>query len=221
MTPTALRSSRLPLLTAALAGLALSVGWQRPATESPGEPPMLCLDGWSVPDLVRHLEARGLGLCAVPTPRKGGPLGRNAFLAPPGKTIDELDGLIKDPAYIARWRGVVYCEEYLRADARNLEGEWGDCFLLAGPFVFFGDRELLSRIRDALRENPSGEGSRSGTVPPGHQCITKPPSTLTVWPVTFAARAEARKTARAATSSGSCQRPRGTTRRIFSSAQTS
>src|SRR5262249_14412193 len=54
-----------------------------------------------------------------------------------------------------------------------------------------------------------------------HQCITKPPSTLIVCPVTLWAHGEARNTAIAATSSGVCQRPRGTTRRTFSPAQSS
>src|SRR5262249_43494980 len=54
-----------------------------------------------------------------------------------------------------------------------------------------------------------------------YQCITMPPSTLIVCPVTFFARFDARNTAIAATSSGSCQRPSGTRRRIFSPAQSS
>jgi membrane fusion protein, multidrug efflux system len=51
---------------------------------------------------------------------------------------------------------------------------------------------------------------------PAHQCITYPPSTLIVWPVMFRPRLEARNTAMAATSSGSCQRFRGTSFRILS-----
>ena len=54
-----------------------------------------------------------------------------------------------------------------------------------------------------------------------HQCMTYPPSTLIVCPVTLCARFEARKTVICATSSGSCQRPKGTTWRTFSPAQSS
>ncbi len=156
MAGTFLRFPRLVLLgaaLAALAGLALLGSWYPPGTDVAGEPPLVRMDGWGVAEVVRHLEARGLGLCALPT-RKGGPLVRNVFLTVPGKTFEDVEGLIKQPAFIGRWKGVVYCEEYPRAEARDLETLWADCAWRAGPFVFFGDRELLARIREALRDNP-------------------------------------------------------------------
>jgi hypothetical protein len=162
MTPTPLRSLRPALLTVALAGLAVSVGWHRPATDPPGEPPTVCMDGWSVPDLVRHLEARGLGLCAMPT-WKGGTVIHNAFLTVPGKLFEELAGLPKDRASLDRWAGVVYCEECPRIAARDLQCLWGDCSLRAGPFVFFGDRDLLGRIREALLDSPPSGGVPGGS----------------------------------------------------------
>src|SRR5262245_25597261 len=54
-----------------------------------------------------------------------------------------------------------------------------------------------------------------------YQCITQPPSTLIVWPVTCAARSEARKTTMSAMSRGCCQRASGTTWRTLSPAQSS
>jgi hypothetical protein len=150
-----LRFPRPALLTVALAtlaGLALIGSWHHPTTDAPGEP-LVCMDGWGVAEMVRHLEARGLGLCALPT-SKDGPLVRNVFLAVPGKTFEDLAGLLMDPASIDRWNGAVYCEECPRFEARDLEGLWGDCALRAGPFVFFGDRDLLARIQEALRDVP-------------------------------------------------------------------
>lgn len=52
-----------------------------------------------------------------------------------------------------------------------------------------------------------------------YQCMTKPPSTLMVWPVICWARLEERKMTVSAMSAGDCQRPRGTIRRILSVAQ--
>src|SRR5690242_15566461 len=54
-----------------------------------------------------------------------------------------------------------------------------------------------------------------------HQCITCPPSTFTVWPVTWRALGEDRKTTMSAISSGCCQRPRGATALTFSVPQSS
>jgi hypothetical protein len=50
------------------------------------------------------------------------------------------------------------------------------------------------------------------------QCMTWPPSTLMVWPVTSLLRADDRKTTMLAMSSGCCHRARGETARTFSSA---
>jgi hypothetical protein len=135
---------------AALVGMLLTAAWRRPAADEPGEERLVCMDGWGVPELVRHLEARGLGLCAVPT-RVGGPLSHNAFLTVPGKRPEDLAGLMKTQKQIDRWAGVVYCEHAPRSDGLDLRDVWGDCCLIAGPFWFFGDRVLLARIHEALK----------------------------------------------------------------------
>jgi hypothetical protein len=160
---TVLRFPRPALLTvlAVLAGLALIGPWHPPTTDSPAEPPLVGMDGWGVAEMIHHLESRGLGLCPLPT-GKGRSLVRNVYLAVPGKTFEDLEGLIKQPACIGQWKGAVYCEECPRVDARDLEGQWGDCGLRAGPFVFFGDRDLLARIQEALLANPPAR-SHSGS----------------------------------------------------------
>ena len=54
-----------------------------------------------------------------------------------------------------------------------------------------------------------------------HQCMTNPPSTLMVCPVTWAARSDDRKTIMSAMASGGCHRPSGTRARILRSAHSS
>jgi hypothetical protein len=52
---------------------------------------------------------------------------------------------------VDRWRGPVFCERVVQAGSRDLQIEMGgDACLVVDPFVFFGDRDLLARIRDAL-----------------------------------------------------------------------
>lgn len=104
--------------------------------------------------------------------------------------------------------------------------------LLENPKTQFAAKLLVSE--DALRRHKTRPAkcpflSRTITQSLGNAdnlCskdhrITYPPSTLTVWPVTFAARSLARNTAIAATSSGVCQRLSGTSFAIFSAAHAS
>jgi hypothetical protein len=37
---------------------------------------------------------------------------------------------------------------------------WGDSCLLAGPFLFFGDQDLLDRIRAILSDAPGDKEGR-------------------------------------------------------------
>jgi hypothetical protein len=55
------------------------------------------------------------------------------------------------PSRVRGWSGVVYCEWGHRNEARE-DGLacWGECGLRAGPFLFFGDPEMLAEIRAAL-----------------------------------------------------------------------
>jgi hypothetical protein len=122
------------------------------------------LDGWDIPRLLQRLESRGLHL--VPTPAtKAGPIDQGVYLTARGQTEPaginpaarwvELNRLPKDPEQIGLWRGTVYCEVLRPAGMRGqLLDQWGDCGLGVGPFVFFGDRALLRRIRAALIPDP-------------------------------------------------------------------
>jgi hypothetical protein len=72
---------------------------------------------------------------------------------------------------IHSWRGTLFC---LRKSGENdwsdLVLSWGDCCLEAGPFLFFGDRELLARVRAALSAlDSSGDSLPSRTTSPRFQ----------------------------------------------------
>jgi hypothetical protein len=56
-----------------------------------------------------------------------------------------------DPAQAARWRGVVRVEvgSQLGLD-EELIRQWGAWYWRWGPFHFFGDPELLAKVRAAL-----------------------------------------------------------------------
>jgi hypothetical protein len=112
--------------------------------------PVVRLDEWSVPQLVEYLEGRLPGLRAVPTDRKG-LTWRNVYLTRTDRGWDRLNHLPWDRGRIDRWRGTVYCELVSDPEERVIvAGMWGDCGMAAGPFVLFGDPELLAEIREAL-----------------------------------------------------------------------
>jgi hypothetical protein len=57
-----------------------------------------------------------------------------------------------------RWAGVVYCEHLRHPDSREeILASWADCGLRVDPFVFFGDPEMLARIRTALGDAISSQ----------------------------------------------------------------
>ena len=140
------RALWLALGFALLLGAALMRWWAK--EPPPARPPDL--DDWDIPRLLRHLENRGLHLRPIATLQKG-PIAHNLYLTCTGQGWVEVDGLLKAPAQIDRWRGTVYCEMIFNPVRRMQRlDQWGDCGLGVGPFVFFGDRALLRQIRDAL-----------------------------------------------------------------------
>jgi hypothetical protein len=114
-----------------------------------GTPDPSGLEG-SVLDLADHLGRRGLELRVVPTGR-GRPRDAAAFLTTTDKSWSELNVLPQRVEAIDRWRGTVFCERVVQSGSRDNQVElWGNSCLVAGPFLFFGDRDLLDRIRDTL-----------------------------------------------------------------------
>jgi hypothetical protein len=107
-------------------------------------------DAGDLAHLVERLRAGGLDLRAVSVD-KGGTAQHNLFLTTTDKGWEQLHAVPKVPECIDRWRGTVYCEQVFDPHTRVQQQRlWGDCCLRAGPFLFFGDRELLGRIRTCL-----------------------------------------------------------------------
>jgi hypothetical protein len=108
------------------------------------------MKGWDIPRLAGYLNEKGLNLRLRPT-QESGPIATSAYLLTDERPWLELNRLVKTPEFMEPWRGTLYCEwggEGRRWN--NLASQWGDCHLIAGPFIFFGDRELLARVRAVL-----------------------------------------------------------------------
>ncbi len=134
--------SRYCLLSTALLAmtlLAISLGQRlgnRPVSRQ-------LFDDRSIPQLADHLNRAGLQVRLQST-IKGGVLGQTAFLTTTNKDWNDLNHLSKTSNRIREWRGTVYCERLGKGDP--VLRQWGDHCLVASPFVFYGDTELLKRI---------------------------------------------------------------------------
>jgi hypothetical protein len=129
---------------AALAGvlLALWVG-QTKLDSAP-------LKDWDIPQLVSYLNGEGLGLRLVAT-QKDGVIHTTAFLTTTPKGWEDLNRLQRGRTQIDHWRGTLHCERGPGGEIwADLARQWGDCALVVGPFLLYGDRELLGRVRAAL-----------------------------------------------------------------------
>jgi hypothetical protein len=124
-------------------------------TASPTTPP-LPLNDWGVPELADYLQRAGIRLHVVPA-TKDGVVGDTAFLSTTANSWPELNRLRKDANQLARWRGILYCERLEHKKMRRvLEEQWGDYGWSAGPFLFYGDPELLARVRAVLLDASLG-----------------------------------------------------------------
>lgn len=107
------------------------------------------LNNWDIRGLADHVNRAGLNV-QLHSPRKDGVISHNAFLTTTHKDWKELNllGIDPGPSRIQEWRGIVYCERAGKGE-RGLP-DWEDHSLVVGPFVFYGDTELLERIRAIL-----------------------------------------------------------------------
>jgi hypothetical protein len=138
----------LPLLLAALiCAWNLSRGHRAAPRLPPG------LQDWSIPDLAEHLRGAGLAVRVVAA-EEAGILGNRAYLTTTASSWRDLDVLMKVPERLAEWEGTVYCERTQEVDRVVRLHLWRGCCLCAGPFIFFGDPDLLERIRAALGGTP-------------------------------------------------------------------
>ena len=101
--------------------------------------------------MLDHLSAQGLHLHLKSSGAAGDIKERAFFTRSAHKNNETLNRLFKAKQRIEEWQGIVSCERFAAPTVGSeFEHIWGDCCLVVGPFVFFGDRELLSEIREAL-----------------------------------------------------------------------
>jgi hypothetical protein len=143
----------LSLTLLALAALTVAL-LSRPAARPIPRPATPDRNAWTVADLLRHLEDRGLHLHARATSACG-TIDHNAYLTRRERPWADLCGLVASPSLMDRWEGIVYCECGEREEAKEINLPlWGECGLRADPFVFFGDPGMLAHIHDALADFP-------------------------------------------------------------------
>jgi hypothetical protein len=153
------RRARLRL-TLFLVVLACPLGWA--GYKGLSRPQFTDLNGWDLSRVEHHLHDQGLGLRRVDAARMR-PMVLCMFLTRTGKSWDQLERAAKSAGLIDEWQGTVYCEKWPDQESRQCQAAvWGDCCLLAGPYLFFGDRAILAEIHQALRTPP-----RPGQRPPG------------------------------------------------------
>jgi hypothetical protein len=141
-------------LLAALFALRAGRPWEPdPTGPEPEVPAAAVPSDFDYPQLLKRLEAEGLGLhvvAALPT----GDLGRGFYLSERPHTRESIGLPPRIPAGISRWAGVVYVEPW-NENSENfvleIEG-WGACGLRAGRLILFGDPRVLGRIRRALEQ---------------------------------------------------------------------
>ena len=148
-------------LTVAFAASVLLAAWLGSRTLGPA-PPGVPMDDWDIARLAAYLNERGLDVRVVSTMREGCS-DKTAFLTTTGKGWEDFNRLPKDAGWIARWQGTLYCERGPGGDDWcELTRQWGDSCLVVGPFLLFGDAQLLARVRDALAfTNPKAAGRAS------------------------------------------------------------
>jgi hypothetical protein len=142
------RPSARWLLPAVLVVPVLLVVALGPRRASPATSP---LDDWNLTELVAQLNRAGMRLREVP-PQKNGPIGNAVYLITTDKEWDDINALTKDRRRIAEWRGVLYCECVKGRNPWFLANQWGEDCLVAGPFLFYGDHQLLAQVRAALAD---------------------------------------------------------------------
>jgi hypothetical protein len=107
------------------------------------------IDDWSMVELVEHLNRMGVEVRLRSTQQNGAFL-HSVFLTTIDKDWHALNSLNKDDKRIGEWRGVLHCARVGEGQAIRALHLLGDRCLVVGPFLFYGDAELLRRVHAAL-----------------------------------------------------------------------
>jgi hypothetical protein len=96
-------------------------------------------------DLIWKLHDKGLEFRVV-SQRPDGLWDEDAFLTTTHKTLRELTKWPVNSDFADRWAGTIVI-------MRRSDDELGDASWVYGDFVFFGDKELLDKVRHCLLED--------------------------------------------------------------------
>jgi hypothetical protein len=97
-------------------------------------------------DVARRLEVKGLHFRLETT---SSPTTIYFFTGRPPSEIG--NGLPRDPSDLARWRGIFLCEYTPISSMPTSLDEESECCFRIGRLLFFGDPELLARVKRALQ----------------------------------------------------------------------
>lgn len=139
--------SRYGWWSAAFVTMILLAVASRPRTAD-SLPALQPIDEWSIVEVVEHLNRMGVNV-RLRSSQADGVIGSTVFLTTIDKDWHSLNALNKDCKRIREWRGVLYCERVGRSSTR-ITRLWGGRGLAVGPFLFYGDAELLQRVGAAL-----------------------------------------------------------------------
>jgi hypothetical protein len=106
---------------------------------------------WEMERMVEYLHTKKVPFRAINSNRNG-VVHDGVYLTTTSKSWEELVVLARFPGQIDRWQGTLFCERTSAITRRTQQRIWEDCCLVVGPFLFFGDRDLLAQVRAAFAD---------------------------------------------------------------------
>jgi hypothetical protein len=138
--------------------MAFLTAWLGSCRKPSSPPTSVAMDDWNVPKLVAYLHKAGVELYTSSC-QKNDVVDSCAHLSVTQKKWRDVYTLTKSPNRIHEWRGIVYCARESPDTTAHLAAQWGDQCLRIGPFICYGDADLLARIVAALRPSTPAESS--------------------------------------------------------------
>jgi hypothetical protein len=122
-------------------------------------PPPTATELRTLTELAEVLSQEAPDLQIVPIAKHGN-VERGMFLSKEPRSWEKLASVTRSNRDADKWQGVVYCErqggDISSIPERDIE-MWGEHALRIGPFLLFGDPELLHRIDQIIRNQATRE----------------------------------------------------------------
>jgi hypothetical protein len=107
-------------------------------------------------ELAEVLSQAAPDLHVVPT-MKNGSLEMGFYLCTDARSWEQLTSVSRSYRRADKWQGLVCCERIGHAFPEWEIQEWGEHAMQIGPFLFFGDPDLLRRIDQIIRNHSKRE----------------------------------------------------------------